>query len=180
MMNKPLHPLYHELDHWLPPSGHVLELGAGVGHGVVHLLNRGFSVTAIDAEAEAVAILRRRAPQAEVIEARFEQVALKPESYNVVVAGFSLFFLTSSEFQKFWPRLVASIRPEGIFAGEFLGNRDDWVTDGYLGHSETEVRQLLDKFEILHWEDAERDGKTSQGTPKHWHVYHVIARLRDL
>jgi hypothetical protein len=28
----------------------------------------------------------------------------------------------------------------------------------------------------LHLEEADQDGATSQGTPKHWHVFHVIAR----
>jgi SAM-dependent methyltransferase len=176
----PLHPIYDQIDGWLPQSGKALELGAGVGHGVLHLLEKGLEVTAVDAEPEAVRILRQRAPSATVIESRFEEMDLAQTAYDVVVAGFSLFFLSKSEFVQFWPRLVASIKPNGIFAGQFLGLQDNWASQGYLAHAEQEIRQVLSSFEILFWEEAERDGKTSPGTLKHWHVYHVVARLKGL
>ena len=175
-MDKPLHPMYRQLEQWLPKGGRALELGAGVGHGAVFLQGKGFHVTAIDAEPEAVAILRSRLSDAEIIESRFEDIQLAEGLYDVAVAGFSLFFLNQQEMAEFWPRLVSSIRVGGIFTGEFLGLHDDWVSEGYLGQSEVEVHQCLKDFEILYWEEAERDGKTSQGTDKHWHVYHVIAR----
>jgi len=178
MKDKPIHPVFRRLDPFLPQHGQALELGAGVGHGVIHLLQKGLSVTAIDAEPEAVRILRERAPAAQVIEARFEEVELPIAAFDLVVAGFSLFFLTREELERFWPRLGLSMKPGALFAGEFLGLRDDWVRDGYLGHPEEEVRKMLETFEILYWEEAERDGKTSQGTDKHWHVFHVVARLR--
>jgi len=177
MLDKPPHPIYRQLDPFLPEAGEALELGAGVGHGVLHLLERGLKVTAIDAEPEACELLRQRAPSARVIEGRFEEIELPPSHYDVVVAGFSLFFLTQQELAHLWPRLLASMKPGALFAGEFLGLRDDWVRDGYLGHPESEVREMLDRFDILYWEEAERDGKTSQGTDKHWHVYHVVAQV---
>ncbi len=179
MLDKPLHLIFRQIDPLLPKTGHALELGAGVGMGVVHLIEKGLTVTAIDAEPEAVRIIRERAPTANVVESRFEQFDLIPRSYDVVIAGFSLFFLTPTEFAQFWPRLLASMKPECVFAAEFLGLKDDWVKEGYLGHSESEVRRLLQPFSIQYWEQAERDGKTSQGTDKHWHVYHVVARLES-
>lgn len=177
MQDKPLHPIFRRLEPLLPETGEALELGAGVGHGVVFLVDRGLTVTAIDAEPEACQILRERAPSATVIESRFEEVDLPENRFDVVAAGFSLFFLTAPDMADFWPRLVSSMTRGCLFAGEFLGMRDDWVADGYLGHPEEEVRTFLGGFEILSWEEAERDGKTSMGTDKHWHVYHVVAKL---
>ena len=179
MLDKPLHPIFRQIDSWLPSQGKALELGAGVGHGVVHLVELGLNVTAIDAEPEAVRIIRERAPSANVIESRFEDVEIPVETYDVVIAGFSFFFLNQVEFSDFWPRLLRSMKPGCVFAAEFLGLKDNWVKQGYLGHEYAEVRCLLQPFEILYWEEAERDGKTSQGSDKHWHVYHVVARLKS-
>jgi len=178
MLAMPLHPLYAQIDPYLPKHGKALELGAGVGHGVLHLLKKGLDVTAVDAEPEAARILSERAPQATIIESRFKDKDLPSATYDVVVAGFSLFFLTQQELSEFWPRLLASMKSGAIFAGEFLGLNDDWAKEGYLGHPEPEIRRMLSSFEILHWQEDERGGKTSQGTTKHWHVYHVVARLR--
>ncbi len=176
MIDKPLHPILKRLEPFLPEKGEALELGAGVGHGVVFLVDRGLTVTAVDAEPQACQILRERARSATVVESRFEDVDLPENRFDVVVAGFSLFFLTAADMADFWPKLISSMKSGCLFAGEFLGMRDDWVAEGYLGHPEDEIRNLFGGFEILSWEEAERDGKTSMGTDKHWHVYHVVAK----
>ncbi len=172
--------MYGLIDPLLPSKGKVLELGAGVGHGVVHLLGKGLEVIAVDAEPESVRILRERAPTATVIEARFEKTDLPLDEFDAVVAGFCLFFLSSEEFNEFWPRLVASIKSGGIFAGQFLGPRDGWAELGYLVHQQIELKQLLASFEIQSWEEVEQDGTTSQGVLKHWHVYHIVARKNTI
>ena len=33
-----------------------------------------------------------------------------------------------------------------------------------------------DSFEILHFNELEKDGTTGGGKIKHWHIYNVIAR----
>ncbi|MDR3690649.1 MAG: class I SAM-dependent methyltransferase [Fimbriimonas sp.] len=178
-LKAPLHPLYEEIDKWLPQTGMALELGAGVGNGVVHLIEKGLTVTAVDAESEAIQIIRERAPEAIVIESLFQDLSLSEETYDVVVAGFSLFFLTAGEFIEFWPRLVSSVRAGGIIAGQLMGPHDDWVARGYSAHSHDEAWQLLSPFVVLHFEEAERDGQTTLSTPKHWHVHHFVARKPD-
>ncbi|MGV3614488.1 MAG: class I SAM-dependent methyltransferase [Fimbriimonas sp.] len=171
----PLHPLYRILEPHLPAEGKVLELGCGVGTGARWLAQRGLRVHAVDALPEAFDAADM--PPGLTFECAYMQrLNLPPESYDVVVAGFCLFFLTREELAAFWPRLVASLRPGGLFMGQCLGERDDWARD-YLAQSRAEVEALLAPFEVLHWEEAERDGKTSQGTAKHWHVHHVVARV---
>jgi len=116
MMDKPLHPIFRQLDPHLPANGEALELGAGVGHGVVHLIGKGLAVTAVDAEPDAIRILRERAPAATIVKGRFEEIDLPVDRYAVVVAGFSLFFLTADELKAFWPRIVGAMKPGGVFA----------------------------------------------------------------
>lgn len=177
----PLHPLYAELYKYLPRKGKALELAAGIGQGAVHLLEKGFDVWATDIHGEALTRLYERTPEAlrprlRLYVSGFDKLDLAPSKFDVVVAGFCLFFQSPELFARNWPIIAGAIRAKGLFMGQFLGVRDDWAAMGYTAQTRDEVLALLDGFEILHLEEAERDGKTSQGTDKHWHIFHVIAR----
>ena len=39
-----------------------------------------------------------------------------------------------------------------------------------------EAQALLDGLEIEMFEEEEADGVTPRGNPKHWHIFHVVAR----
>ena len=39
-----------------------------------------------------------------------------------------------------------------------------------------EIPRLLEPLAIVELEEEDRDGQTADGTPKHWHVFHVLAR----
>lgn len=176
---KPLHPHYENLQPHLPEGGEALELGCGVGHGVLHLLEKGFHVTAVDAEEEAVAILRSRLPNgaaAKVVRSQFQELELG--KYDLVAAHFCLFFLTPAEFNAFWPRLIASIKPGGLLSCQLLGVNDEWRDRGYTVLDRPEVDTLLEPFDVLFLEEVERDGETAVGVKKHWHVFHVVARKK--
>jgi tellurite methyltransferase len=177
----PLHPIFRELDPYIPASGVAIDLGCGVGTGTLHLLERGLSVVAVDSESEALEMMAERLPEGAdvaVLQSRFQDLRLLPDTYDVAVAVFSLYFLPPEEFGQFWPRLVAAIKPGGLFAGQFLGVNDEWGDQGFSLHSRSDVEALLAPFEILHLEEVERDGKTSWGEPKHWHVFHTVARRK--
>jgi len=177
---KPLHPLYRVLDPLLPKGGRAAELGCGVGHGVLHLLERGFTVDALDAHPLALKTLEGRLSAEQTDRCRLLPLMLQdwyPEaaSYDVVVAGFTLFFVPASDLPAVWERIVTSLKPGGLFMGQFLGVRDDWAAQGYSAQSRQEVESLLAGFQIRHLEEVERDGETVQGSAKHWHVFHVVA-----
>lgn len=179
MLSRPLHPHYENLDPHLPEGGDALELGCGVGQGVVHLVEKGFHVTAVDAEQEALDILRSRLPAGapvELVRRSFQDLELA--SYDVVAAHFCLFFLAPEEFASFWPRLVESVKPGGLLSAQFLGVNDEWRDRGYTVHRAEQVDEMLRPFEVLFLEEVERDGETAVGTAKHWHVFHVVARKR--
>lgn len=176
---KPLHPMYANLEPHLPEPALAYELGCGVGHGVLWLLERGWRVRAVDAEPEAIAILRRRLPEGaacEPIVSRLQDLGLQP--CRLVVAGFSLFFLPPTDFDDYWRRLTGALEPDGVFMGQFLGVNDEWSDRGYTQHDEAQVRALLAPYETLYFEEAERDGETATGKTKHWHVFHVVASKR--
>ncbi len=179
--DKPLHPLWKEIDPHLPPGGVAIDLGCGIGLGTVHLVERGFQVIAVDQEPEALAQTRARLPEGadvNLLKVQFRDLALDSESLDVAVAFFSLFFLISAELQEVLPGVIRALRPGGLFAGQLLGVSDDWASRGYSVHTREEVEQMLSGFDVLYLEEAERDGQTLQGEPKHWHVFHIVARKK--
>ena len=173
-LDKPVHPLYQAVE--FKSGCSALELGAGVGTGVRFLLDRGLSVTAVDISAEAIQILSERCPQATIMESRIEDCAFPAESFDYVIAGFCLFFLERDSCAQALSQIKTWLKPGGLFIGQFLGEKDDWVPMGYLAHTEAEISTAFLGFERVHWEEVDRDGFVSQGLAKHWHIFHVGLR----
>ena len=42
--------------------------------------------------------------------------------------------------------------------------------------SKEQVLNLFEKFEIIQFEENEKDGKTGLGKIKHWHTFDIIAK----
>lgn len=43
-------------------------------------------------------------------------------------------------------------------------------------HTRAQVETLLRPLAIEHLDETEEDGTTLEGTLKHWHLFHIIAR----
>ena len=43
-------------------------------------------------------------------------------------------------------------------------------------HSRAEVEALLAGWDVELLEEEEDDSVTPRGTPKHWHIWHIVAR----
>lgn len=59
--------------------------------------------------------------------------------------------------------------------------RDSWVNikEQMVFLSKEQVLELFkDSFEIIEFNEVEKDGKTGLGKMKHWHIYHVIAKKK--
>ncbi len=164
--------------------GFAVDLGSGDGRETVEIARRGWRVLAIDAEPEAIERLRRREglagnPLLETAVARFEE-AVWPQA-DLVNAGFSLPFGAPEHFADVWARIRNSLVPGGRFSGQLFGDRDQWATDRdmtFLTRAQAEA--LFDGFELERFEEVEADGQTAVGEPKHWHVFHVVARRTEL
>ena len=42
--------------------------------------------------------------------------------------------------------------------------------------SREQAQELLDGLEVEMFEEEEDDGVTPRGKPKHWHIFHIVAR----
>jgi len=157
----------------------AVDLGCGDGKETLVLLEQGWTVLAIDGASEGVARLLESVPPGDVERlttkvAPFADVEL-PHA-DLVYAGFSLPFCDPADFADFWKRVVVAIRPGGLFVGNFFGPRDTWFgTPDMSFHSQVEVERLLAGFEVVSVREQDEGGFAASG-PKHWHVFHAIAR----
>lgn len=172
----------------------AVDLGCGSGMDTMALLARGWRVLAIDADSEGVARLSRSvaargdAARLETRIARFED-ATWPRA-QLVNASYALPFCQRESFAAVWGRIVDSLDPGGRFCGQFFGDRDEWASASEESggrwrspaassfHTREEVLQLLGELEVEHFDEVDEDGETAVGDPKHWHLFHVVARKR--
>jgi len=163
-------------------SGFAVDLAAGEGRDTLELLARGWRVLATDAEPAAFAHLRPRVPDAlldslRTSVVRFEDTELPP--CDLVNASFALPFCEPRHLPALWERIVTAIRPRGRFAGQFFGDRDSWASRAdRTHHTQDEVMALLSGFDIEMMRVEERDDAPELREPKHWHLFHVVARKR--
>ena len=160
----------------------AVDLGSGEGRDTVELLRRGWHVLAIDGEVQAIERLLARPGLAEsdgleVLVRRFEDAEWHGAA--LVNSSYALPFCPPAAFPAVWERVVSSLVPGGRFCGQLFGDRDEWASDPALSvHGRAEVESLLRPFEVERLDEVEEDGSTAVGEPKHWHLFHVVARKR--
>lgn len=158
--------------------GEALDVGAGAGRDTDFLLREGWRVTAVDASPSAATALRRmpRQRNLQVVVSAFED--FEPDTYDLVNAQFSLPFIPPADFDATVLRLRDSVRPGGIVAATFFGTNDEWNVPGTeISFSDrADIERIFRGWELIELTEEDEDGHTADGTPKHWHVFHVIAR----
>ena len=169
-----------------PASKRAVDLGCGNGRDTVAMLARGWRVLAIDAEPTAIDGLcaRRGLPgrgglpglaRLETRVARFEET--RWGACSLVNSGFALPLAPPAGFAAMWPRLVASLTPGGRLSCQLFGDRDGWVGDRSITfHTRAEVEALLTPFEVELFDEEETNSVTPRGSPRHWHLFHIVAR----
>jgi trans-aconitate methyltransferase len=158
----------------------AIDLGCGNGIETLTLLKNGWQVLAIDSEPAVIETIQTKvqAGQRARLETRiaaFERIELPQADF--VYAGYSLPFCEPAHFNHLWTTVVNAIRPGGRFAGQLFGVRDSWATRPMMTfHTAEQVQNLLQNvFEVEFLREEDEDGHAFRG-PKHWHVFHIIAR----
>ncbi len=135
---------------------------------------------AIDSEASALEGLRQRpdlptGSTLTTVQGRFEDVQWP--SVHLVNASFSLPLCPRTKFDALWQGIVDSLLAGGRFSGQLYGERDEWAGDPSLTHlTRAQLDALLADLRVEYFEEEEDDSVTPRGKPKHWHIFHVVAR----
>jgi SAM-dependent methyltransferase len=160
--------------------GFAVDLGAGEGRDAVALLQRGWSVLAIDGDASALARLRSRpdvpaGARLVTLAASFADAEWPPA--DLINSSFALPLCPPERFPALWARLRASLRPGGRFAGQLYGERDSWAgRPGVTFHTRDAARALFGGWTIEMFDEEETNAVTPRGEAKHWHIFHVVAQ----
>jgi hypothetical protein len=92
-----------------------------------------------------------------------------------------LFYLIE-HFGLVFERIKRALNAGGLFVGQFLGVNDEWNIPGnrmtFLTREQAEAKLKGLKVLVFHEEDV--DSHVADGTPKHWHVFHIIAQKGSL
>ncbi|HKE70321.1 MAG TPA: methyltransferase domain-containing protein [Nocardioidaceae bacterium] len=178
---RPPRPLLVEAIGLFDRPGRAVDLGAGGGVDTRVLLDRGWSVTAIDNSPDAVRRLNALAAADGRLDVRRADLAddLGLEPVDLIHAGFSLPFCRPDRFDALWHQLEAALPSGGVLAAQLFGDQDTWAGeyDDMTFHTRAEVDDLFRDWDVLSLEVADHDGSSYVG-PKHWHVFHVLARRR--
>lgn len=169
-----------ELQNFMPST--AIDLGSGSGIDSLELLKSGWNVIAIDKEASSHELLLAELPpnysnKIQTITSPFESAELS--EVDLINATFSLPFCDKAYFSNFWDRVVDAIKPGGRFCGQLFGINDSWASHPNMTfHSAEQVALLFHKFELEFYLEKEYDAHTLAGVPKHWHVFHIVAKKK--
>lgn len=166
----------------VPAESLAIDLGCGDGRDIVEILRRGWSVVAVDSEPAALSKLaERKLPGCERITpivSRLEDVPL-PLGVRLVNSSFAMPLCEPERFHDLWARIAEALPAGGRFSGQWYGPHDSWVgRPGITFLDRDAALTLLDGFEVEMFDEEEADSTTPRGKPKHWHIFHIVARKR--
>ncbi|TFD31729.1 class I SAM-dependent methyltransferase [Cryobacterium cryoconiti] len=163
--------------------GTALDLGCGEGTESRHLLVNGWRVHAFDADPAAEARVKAGLDEDQLgrlafLQARFEGLGELPAA-DLVYSGFALPFCDPVAFPGVWAGIRSALKPGAVIAAELFGPHDSWADRADMNfHDRAAVEVLLSGLDVRSLVEDDRPGQSGLG-PKHWHVFHIIARNPD-
>ena len=179
--NKPPRLLVKRALGYFDKKGEALDLGAGALNESIYLLSEGFAhVTAVDKEPVAQEIAQGLpADTFSYVISSMEEFAYPVTKYDFITAQFALPFIHPGKFAEVWQKIDEALAPGGVFTGQLFGDRDGWAKVPHMTfHSKEQAEALAAQFEVLIFEEEEKDQSTVAGDPKHWHIFHFALRKK--
>lgn len=157
----------------------ALDLGCGAGNETRFLLERGFTVTAVDSNRYAgqyIMDLPHAQERARFVHASFN--SFEYEMYDLVNALYSLSFMPRPYLEEVMGKILGSIKSKGIFVGNFFGPNDEWnIPESQMTFiDKDETRNILADMEVITLTEHEHRGPKANNTLKNWHIVSFVAK----
>ena len=162
--------------------GKAIDIGCGAGNETVYLIKNGWNVISIDKENVEERISKRLNTEElnrfKFQKRNFENMQL--EEADLIVANYSLSFCYKQEFDEMWKTIKKNICKDGYFVGDFFGINDSWnkAESNMTFFTKEQVLNLFDEFDIVKFNEVEKEGLTGLGNMKHWHIFNIIAKKK--
>ena len=157
----------------------ALDLGSGALNDVKYLVSQDFKhVTAVDSKPIASEIVKNFPLEiVSYVINSFEEFEFEENKYDLINAQYALPFNPKESFNRVIESIKNSLKPGGVFTGQFFGDRDEWNTkeSDMTFVSKEKAENLLSGLKVIEFTEEDREGNTAAGKMKHWHVFHFIA-----
>ena len=153
----------------------ALDLGSGNFRDSVLLRDEGFEqVVSVDSCEDTPPV-----PEGiTFVQMPIEEYRPTRDTFDLIICCNTLFFVPKENVLQILSRAKEALRPSGIFAGNVLGERDGWVSEGrkVSYFTREDMLSLQNKYKILGFGESERDAHVASGKPKHWHTKSLVFR----
>ncbi len=163
----------------------ALDLGSGNFIESKFLAKKGFKVVAIDHALEAKKYAKKLHKNIKFLNISFKEYDYPKKTFDLVTSQYSLHLYGHKGFNSFIKKIKNTLKPGGVFVGQFFGVRDDWNLGkvpfpayDYVFHTKKQALGLLSDMKIFEFIEYEEDGKTDLGKLKHWHQFYFIAQKK--
>lgn len=170
------------IDKYNDLTGNAIDLGCGGGCDTIYLIEHSWNVLSIDST-DVENIIRNKLSYEKQNKfnfqvQKFEELHLP--KCDLIISNNALPFCNKKYFYNMWKEISNSINSNGFFVGNFFGLKDEWNIHENKGTflSKEDVTELFKDFDILEFDEIEKDRSTALGKIKHWHTFEVIARKR--
>jgi len=102
------------ITHHIPQNGKILDLGCGTGEPIAQFfIDRGYSITGIDASQKMIDLCLKRFPQSTFLLADMRNLKLN-EKFDAIIAWDSFFHLPPEDQRSMFPVFARHLNPNGI------------------------------------------------------------------
>jgi ubiquinone/menaquinone biosynthesis C-methylase UbiE len=156
----------------LPAGATVLDLGCGAGTSATRELAKRFAVTGVDISGHSIELARQHVPHATFIHSDLATVTFPPESFDAVVAFYSLIHVPRDEHTAVLRAIARWLRPGGLVIATMGaratedGYEDDWLgAPMYWSHFDTATNVRLVSEAGLRLLEANEETEEEDGVP---------------
>ncbi|MDB5259276.1 MAG: Tellurite resistance protein TehB [Candidatus Taylorbacteria bacterium] len=160
------------------PKGAALDLGCGKGFDTLFIADEGFDVQAVDHASSSLDAIKKNNSNIEVLESKIEHFSIKKNYYSLIIASFSLQFLSKEDAKKVIQDMVDGIVSGGVVIFNVIGDRDAWAdrSNWHIWDLE-EIKKFVSEIpnaKLRNFNQYEGMGDTIKEGLKYWHVFEVV------